>query len=391
MSDHTSLSKLESFAKSAALKSQFSRTESHLQPSNLQAQTSTSPPTNSDAQAPAKMIVAKVLIDLDSKLQIFYDKCDKVGVIPDMYSVAYATMLKDKVRDFYYQYLARQNFSFEVMANKTRSYFHTPEKYQAYLMEWRSTMLKSVIKANTEKNMSECLEMVIDKLQKGGEAYSIILVRPASTFEGVPSDLRSAIGMRMRSHSNILRVFNSMVLDENIDRPDQYYVDRRYVNNGHPCGRSNNQGGYFQSNNNRNEKQQKKCFICGKPRCWSTRHSPEERKKCRNVWRSYAQDIGLDEDLETFLVKYEGIDTGEYTDDNFDDKNLRTWLTNAREAPVSDDFEQFHTACGNIDGYMTTNMLNNQSVIHALTNINLVDAKADEPAHLFHFQSRYDA
>jgi hypothetical protein len=39
------------------------------------------------------------------------------------------------------------------MVAKTREYFHTPENYQLYLNEWRSTMLKDVISANLEKNL----------------------------------------------------------------------------------------------------------------------------------------------------------------------------------------------------------------------------------------------
>lgn len=80
--------------------------------------------------------------------------------------MAYSNMLKDKTHDFYYQHLARKNFKFDVMIDKKRSYFHTPEYFQAYLMDWQSTLLLSTIEAHPEKNLSECLEMVIDKLQK---------------------------------------------------------------------------------------------------------------------------------------------------------------------------------------------------------------------------------
>ncbi|KAI0997435.1 hypothetical protein K3495_g10751 [Podosphaera aphanis] len=355
---------------------------------------------------------------LDSKLRIFYDLCDKVGVTPDLYSVAYSTMLKEKAQDFYYQHLARQNFSFEVMVNKTRAYFHTPENYQAYLMEWRSTMLKSVIEANPEKNMSECLELVIDKLQKvhqglvhnyndnhslsgqsisafqGVEACSIVLVRPASTFEGVTSDLRSTVGMWMRTHTNLHRTFNSMALEENSDENNQYYVDRRYIGNAHPRGRGGYQSrsfprGDFQVNNGHSGRQQKKCFVCGKPKCWSTRHTPEERKQRRSDWRSYAQDMEIYEDLEAFLVNYEGIDTEEDLDKDSDSKDFHAWLASTPDKSGSKQFDQFHTACGSINGRITTNLLNNQCVMHALTGTDPYDGKADGPSHLFHFQSRY--
>ncbi|KAI0997170.1 hypothetical protein K3495_g11017 [Podosphaera aphanis] len=125
---------------------------------------------------------------LDTKLRIFYDMCDKAGVTPDLYGSAYSTMLKDKAQNFYYQHLARQNLSFDEMIEKTRSYFHTSENYQAYLMEWRSTMLKSTIEANPERNISECLEMVIVKLQKIHQG----LVQNYKDSHSLPDQLISA-------------------------------------------------------------------------------------------------------------------------------------------------------------------------------------------------------
>jgi hypothetical protein len=40
------------------------------------------------------------------------------------------------------------------MVAKIRKYFHTPENYQIYLNEWRSIMLKNVISANSEKDLT---------------------------------------------------------------------------------------------------------------------------------------------------------------------------------------------------------------------------------------------
>jgi hypothetical protein len=40
------------------------------------------------------------------------------------------------------------------MVAKIRMYFHTFRNYQLYLNEWRSIMLKDVIFANSEKNLT---------------------------------------------------------------------------------------------------------------------------------------------------------------------------------------------------------------------------------------------
>jgi hypothetical protein len=89
----------------------------------------------------------------DAKLKIFYDLCDKAGIGPGYYHSAYGTMLKSKTQDFYYQYLSRQQLTYEEIVTKTRAYFHTPKNHQFYLSEWRTILLKNVIATNSDKNL----------------------------------------------------------------------------------------------------------------------------------------------------------------------------------------------------------------------------------------------
>jgi hypothetical protein len=70
------------------------------------------------------------------------------------------------------------------MVAKTREYFHTSENYQLYLNEWRSIMLKDVISANSEKNLTWCLEFVITKLQKLHQALKYNYDSSKGTFAG---------------------------------------------------------------------------------------------------------------------------------------------------------------------------------------------------------------
>lgn len=90
--------------------------------------------------------------------------------------------------------------------------------------------------------------------------------------------------MWMRTQTNLPKKFNTLTINQNIDENEYYYVDRKYINNSRQRG--NYQGKYsrngFQRNNGRSDKQQKKCFVCGKPNCWSTRHSLEERRQRRS-------------------------------------------------------------------------------------------------------------
>jgi hypothetical protein len=45
---------------------------------------------------------------LNSKLRIFYDCCQKVGLEPDQYHNAYSVMLKGRASTFYYDRLGRK-------------------------------------------------------------------------------------------------------------------------------------------------------------------------------------------------------------------------------------------------------------------------------------------
>jgi hypothetical protein len=74
-----------------------------------------------------------------------------------------------------------------------------------------------------------------------------------------------------------------------------FYTNRRY-------GRNNNNGNSYRSsyNNNRGKLRNsyrgdnnskngsgKKCYICGKQECWSTRYSRNNQKESRHRYRSY--------------------------------------------------------------------------------------------------------
>ena len=89
------------------------------------------------------------------------------------------------------------------------------------MVEWRETTLVRIIADNPSKSRTKCLQLLFDKLQKvqkglfdqsentlkdqviaacqGVPECSLALFQPASTYEGVCAQLRSAIGTAMRS------------------------------------------------------------------------------------------------------------------------------------------------------------------------------------------------
>ena len=152
-------------------------------------------------------------------------------------------------------------------------------------------------------------------------------MRPAATFEAVASELRSAVGIWSRCHPNQQYVTHSLPSPAN---DSAFYTDRRYNRNVRYDRNDKGRNSYTRHNRFNNDRQDglqggnnngrsrgsytqrdKKCFVCGKQGCWSTRHSAEERAQSRRRFQTYAQDHDdVDSDYHVFLAAYEGIDEG---------------------------------------------------------------------------------
>ena len=70
---------------------------------------------------------------LDSKLHMFRDLCEKVGLLLPLYHRAFSIMLKDEASKWYYSKLARGHVTFETMVFRTKKHFETEENRQLYI------------------------------------------------------------------------------------------------------------------------------------------------------------------------------------------------------------------------------------------------------------------
>jgi uncharacterized protein YaaR (DUF327 family) len=52
------------------------------------------------------------------------------------------------------------------MTTATKGYFETEERRQKYLSDWRETTFQNIIQANRDKSKLDCLQLLIEKLQK---------------------------------------------------------------------------------------------------------------------------------------------------------------------------------------------------------------------------------
>ncbi|KXH41593.1 hypothetical protein CSAL01_13066 [Colletotrichum salicis] len=158
---------------------------------------------------------------LEVKLLIFRDSCHKVGIPQAYFAGAFSTMLKDQALTFYYNHLCQVNvpLDFHTMVQRVKQHFETEEARQTHLAEWRNTTLLRIIHENPDKPKIECLELLLVKLTRiqrtlttihqsdealrdqvlsacrGVRECELCLFSPAPTYEGVCSQLRSAIGI----------------------------------------------------------------------------------------------------------------------------------------------------------------------------------------------------
>jgi hypothetical protein len=154
-----------------------------------------------------------------------------------------------------------------------------------------------------------------------------MLIRPASTFENVASNLRSAIGIYTRYHLHPLRSYNAQFHQPYGTHPhflrfntpenpgnDTFYTDRHYKKNDSFRPRGNYdfrklKGNYKKSYKPRNYRN-KRCYVCGKLGCWLTRHQPNERKTAFQRFQATAHDTSASRDYGFSFAEFEGVNTG---------------------------------------------------------------------------------
>jgi hypothetical protein len=329
---------------------------------------------------------------------------------------AYSVMLKGRASAFYYDRLSGKGFDFQRMIFETRCHFETEENKQQYLSEWRETTFPSIIAANPDVSRLDCLQKLFDQLQKiqrglsesyqedfslrdqvisacrGIEECNLALFNPASTYEGVYAQLRSSVGTALRSRE--MKQFNAYLepTSAELDQHGHHWTDRTYGGrqNGRLRGNYRAGSGFRGSSHGgalpRSDRE-KKCFVCEKPNCWSTRHSLDDRKEAYNKFRQSASNVGSHNVdtayFQSFLVQYEGVeDLG--GNDVSEAEQLLMEMEIEDYSP-----NQFFTEFGEVDGTQIIAVLNDQSVFHSITKSDVFNELKESST--FSFDNRYSA
>ncbi|KAI0992585.1 hypothetical protein K3495_g15600, partial [Podosphaera aphanis] len=240
------------------------------------------------------------------------------------------------------------------------------------------------------------------------------LMKPAPTYEGVCADLRSAISNETKCRET-LQFVNSNEYNfngngnhnndgNNFKDNEVNWTDRTYRGRGKDKNnfRQNTRGSYQDnsrryrpgSHKNNQYQRQKKCFICQEVGCWSTRHPPEERKQAATKWQHTAISTGRNatpEAYQNFLVYCEGIECWPETDPIDEMEQLMAEI----EMENQEEFENFFTEFGILNGTATIAILHDQSVLHAISQQNPFDptvyCNPRETNDVFTFNDRYSS
>jgi hypothetical protein len=237
---------------------------------------------------------------------------------------------------------------------------------------------KIIIAENEDKSIEECLDILIKQLRKiqrglspefrteGSlrdkiinacnevEACVYACLKPSPTLEGVCSDLRSSIIAYKRIH-------------ESKPSNQAFYTDRKYRTGPRPQNRFDRQNNRHQGKSSNNFK--KRCLMCKKEGCWSTKHPEKERKEAMNKLNRKFQQFCIDVEGEPPEDSQDNGSDSDEEEEGMDDKlesfALEATLTSPETSPTM--VTTFITeSMDEINRKKTAIMLANQPTVHAL-------------------------
>ncbi|POS81683.1 hypothetical protein EPUL_006487, partial [Erysiphe pulchra] len=196
-------------------------------------------------------------------------------------------------------------------------------------------------------------------------ACSIACSIPASSSVALINNLRSSIStyLAVENDKNKVIINNTTrnLVDNN--KNEQYFIDHQYYSD-HTSRNIKNK-----SSNSRQRAPVKRCFICQKSGCWSSRHSAIEREKAKERYNNFKRVAKRQYDQ--FLVQFEG--KCDYDDNNNDTEiEIETLITDINKFETSGS-EAFITEVGAINTTEASELitkLSDRSTIHALLRKN---------------------
>ncbi len=321
--------------------------------------------------------------------------CDRADVPQSAKLKAFPTMLKGLALDYYYSNMSTDTLiTFDEVCFSMRNYFEDAEYRRSILSKWNNLTLKSIMtkSGNEGKSIEECLQLLIKNLRhlqhdlnpelrsekfihnklinacQDVSACQYACFKLSDSLADLINDLRSSIVTYQKA--------NSANFSETLET---FFTDRRYHKNFPPRIRN------FSSRINQNRRypysSRKKCFVCQKEGCWSTKHSKDERETARQKFKNRFFNQ-VNKRIDQYISEYEGTDlSSSYSEDDSDTDlidEMKALIVNLSPFPAlppipdnPSNVETFITSFDPVENanaeIMTTNLAN-RSLSHFLTN-----------------------
>ncbi|KAI0998883.1 hypothetical protein K3495_g9316 [Podosphaera aphanis] len=208
------------------------------------------------------------------------------------------------------------------------------------------------------------------------------LYSPAATFEGVVAQIRNALYTE-EQQPNVLDKFLATSSAQSLGT-DQNYIEHKYQGGratGNPYVKSfsqNNKGHPQKTRlNDFRSSRQKKCYICDKSGCWSTSHSPAERRAAFSRFSErpyFKKRPAIVVKYQSFWAEWEGVrDMIEIEKQDKVDQfliEMDNSVNNYDEVACQDknyDNEYFLRELGPANPFELVSYLTNQSTLHLIT------------------------
>jgi hypothetical protein len=266
-------------------------------------------------------------------LEMFEDACQRVELPSSKYMTAMVYMLKDSARLHYYTHRAGKTY--DEMKTSIRDMYEGPTYAHQLTMQWKNINFQRTRAENPTKSPTECIDKMIDDIMKlqcslpgdgnkprelynrlidsmrDSKEFEMILSNPPSGTQALVHSMKTCIGTYMRFHAQ--GDSGNAFLTENATDSDIHMVDRRYKGtDNRPYNREQRNGRDHGQKNSDRYKNEKRCFVCRKQGCWSTKHTREERDKARKRVEDFSrryfteaiEDDGIEEEASNGTDQY---------------------------------------------------------------------------------------
>ena len=278
--------------------------------------------------------------NLDYKLAIFYDKCNRINFSSEMYDRAASIMLSGQAQIYYYNNRPVMATWPEFVAS-LRKFFENTEWNRLNRAKWQTINFVDVMTANPTFFTADCFRKLIteiDMLQRkigleftepfyfreniiravrGHFALFIDLINPSKNVLGLVNSLHSFIVNYEAVHKtpqlkNYVQFYNDEE-KKNEEKNETYFVDRHY--RGDRSG-FRDRGRFYDKQRHASSREirrpfssQKRCFVCDKIGCWSTNHNQQKRNDSRKKFetdRSHVRNRpNYEKTMQRYIYEYE--------------------------------------------------------------------------------------